>query len=243
MDNWRRYNKPLKEEYENYSWGSIAASPKMLCETLLLAEADVAARSKPGFQGWPNGTSWAAAWRAMHVPYRVGLAGNKGLGLFATADIKKGDVIYDGGPTPASQKSWLEIPYGSRDAAISVMGKFSKVVISQLMQWCLEAWEPRDGILCELADEHYINSAENPNIGACSRNFPDNHYLRLGDICALRHIASGEELLENYESLEEDSKISNDFMKLLEAAGIDIHPSASVFQADPQKCEQFSDKW
>eukprot|EP00931_Biecheleriopsis_adriatica_P008978 TRINITY_DN110099_c0_g1_i1.p1 TRINITY_DN110099_c0_g1~~TRINITY_DN110099_c0_g1_i1.p1 ORF type:complete len:289 (+),score=43.61 TRINITY_DN110099_c0_g1_i1:100-966(+) len=159
------------------------ASESQLCDMFRAAARDLVQRSKPDFTGWTSSGS-----PVLRVPYRIGPAGNKGLGLFAVSNILKGQAIYDGGPLAATMKYWLVLPQNSFHLIHKVAAGFSKDVVTKLMDWCEHDFSTDRGLICEMGDEHYINSDTHPNIEPCDVGY-----------CALRDIEPGEELLENYE--------------------------------------------
>lgn len=131
----------------------------------------------------------------MQVPYEVRESPGKGKGLFATAFIKKGTLVwkhyeehnvrYDA--SAASAKKYravlkeLEESKG-RDAAVAY--------VEHTYRW------PNDGIVVyEFDDGRYTNHSEDENFGVNRQLDPR------GDNCyALRDIQAGDELVQNYEN-------------------------------------------
>lgn len=191
-----------------------AASIRWLFEH---AQVDLTRRRSHAFTGF-NGTGPTFA-----VKYTVRPAGGtKGLGVFAAEPIAKGRRVYGGWEKPDVQSFLKVIPFSMLKVAKSVASKFPKDVVSQLLQWCELNWlSPEDevnpsllrsGLLCEMDDEHFVNNDENPNIDNCG---PVE-----GSVCALRDIAIGEELLENYNDSQLDSIKSESVCKEIELAAL-----------------------
>lgn len=206
---WSRYDQFMSKRQaslltEGSSWKyPVVVGRKKLCQMLRLATWDLKERNKLGFAGWVGNSS------VLKVPYKIDFAGKKGLGLFATAPISSGAHVYDGGPTDATRGSWVVVPKMHMQNVRNVVASFSKEVVAKLMDWCENDFLSQRGLLCELGDEHYINSDSSPNIGPC----------KVG-MCALRDIDVGEELLENYENEWLDTATSNSWKKsIIEYSG------------------------
>jgi len=181
------------------------------------AHADLTRRRSHAFTGF-NGTGPTFA-----VKYTVRPAGGtKGLGVFAAEPIARGRRVYGGWEKPDVQRLLRVIPFSMLKVAKSVAKKFPRDVVSQLLQWCEQNWLGaidevhhsllRPGLLCEMDDEHFVNNDANPNLDNCGP--------KEGSVCAIRDIAVGEELLENYDDSQLDSRKSESFCKELEMAAL-----------------------
>jgi hypothetical protein len=160
---------------------------------------DLRRRRKPHFIGF-NGTG-----KTFHVRYRIAPAGHKGLGAFAAESVKYGTKVYGDFWKPAIKHYLHVVPDSMFEVAKSVASKYPKDVVKHLMQWCEGNFLTREGgILCELDDEHFVNSDSKPNIAPCS--WRDDTDDGKDGLCAVRDIAVGEELLEDYnaEGLDDD---------------------------------------
>jgi len=187
-------------------------------EMLVAAQADLERRRAPDFIGFTgNGSTF-------EVPYRINFAGKKGLGAFATEPILQSKPVYGRWKKQEVQHFLHVIPYSMINVAKSVAHSFPKDVVAQLLQWCESNWLTVDdrvapnllerGLLCEMDDEHFVNHDDNPNIAPCPN-------LQQG-LCALRDIAAGEELLEDYNrELLDDSESDIFGNNIKRAASVD----------------------
>jgi hypothetical protein len=152
---------------------------------------------------------WTCSSHVLKIPCEIRSAGHKGMGLFATSRIPAGSIVYNGGPNKETTSLWLVLPRADIEYRKRLVSGLSKPIVRKFLDWCEDDFLTHRGLLCELGDEHYINSDPDPNIGPCR-----------GDMCALRDIQPGEELLENYAAEELDNEESDGLADvIMESAG------------------------
>mmetsp|Transcript_81849 Transcript_81849/g.228024 ORF Transcript_81849/g.228024 Transcript_81849/m.228024 type:complete len:315 (-) Transcript_81849:41-985(-) len=174
-------------------WASndqVNVTSQLLCGMLADARADMVQRRDAGFRGWekPNGTV------TIPVPYAVNFSKGRGLGIFVLVDVPRGTVVHVDLPSfyvriPVYVDLPLEVQRVARACSQKVYDKF-------IRDWCsLGSWLQGggDAAICEIDDGRYMNENnldEEANVGTCH---DDEHRT-----CAIRDIAAGEELLEDY---------------------------------------------
>lgn len=135
----------------------------------------------------------------------------KGLGLFAEEPIKKGQPVYGNWSEPKVARRLVVIPYSALEVMKSVAAEFPKDIVNQLFEWCEDNWiSETDGLLCEMDAERYVNHDSRPNMDTCSY-LPAPYNSSFPGQCALRDIAPGEELTENYKIEVLDTEESESF--------------------------------